>query len=168
MSKETTLGSVEVSLTPSERFEEYLRSRGMRNTEQRRILVQYVFSQHDHFDADGLIEKLPRKGEMNYVSRPTVYRTLSEFVDAGLLRKFQLDGRAVYEHDYGYPQHDHLYCTKCQKLIEFQSDELIELRDQVAKQHRFQVSSHRLIITGVCRDCKAAKRDRVRRRQDRI
>ena len=62
MSKEPSLGNVEVSLTPMERFEEYLQSRGMRSTEQRRILVDYVFSQHDHFDADALIDKLPRKG----------------------------------------------------------------------------------------------------------
>ena len=66
MSKKLSFDPVEVSLTPLERFEEYLQSRGMRNTEQRRILVDYVFSQHDHFDADGLIDKLPRKGEANY------------------------------------------------------------------------------------------------------
>ena len=58
------------------------------------------------------------------VSRPTVYRTLSELVDAGLLREMVLNGRSVYEHDYGYPQHDHLHCEKCDKLIEFSSDEV--------------------------------------------
>ena len=83
MPKDLSLDRVEVSLTPLERFEEYLQSRGMRNTEQRRVLVEYVFSQHDHFDADALIDKLPRKGQAGYVSRPTVYRTLNEFVDAG-------------------------------------------------------------------------------------
>jgi len=151
-----------------ERFEEYLQSRGMRNTEQRRVLVEYVFSQHDHFDADALIDKLPRKGESGYVSRPTVYRTLNEFVDAGLLRRFELAGRSVYEHDYGYPQHDHLYCQKCQKLIEFQSPELLELRDRVARQHRFQIVGHRLSISGICEACRQAQRKRKRREQDRI
>jgi Fur family ferric uptake transcriptional regulator len=168
MSRQPTLGRVQVALTPHERFEEYLYSRGMRNTEQRRVLVGCVFSQHDHFDADALMEKLPRKGEAGYVSRPTVYRTLSEFVDAGLLRKFELDGRAVYEHDYGYPQHDHLYCQSCQRLIEFQSGELLELRDRVARDHRFQIYGHRLIITGQCESCRQTKRKRPRRRQDRL
>ncbi len=168
MPKNVSFDPVEVSLTPLERFEEYLQSRGMRNTEQRRVLVDYVFSQHDHFDADALIEKLPRKGEPGYVSRPTVYRTLTEFVDAGLLRKFELAGRAVYEHDYGYPQHDHLYCMSCQKLIEFQSDELIALRDQVAKKHQFHIAGHRLIISGICSVCRQNQRKRTRRKQDRI
>ncbi len=161
-----SLGSVQVSLSPEERFEEYLQSRGMRQTEQRRTLLKYVFTQHDHFDADQLIARLPAKGEEGYVSRPTVYRTLNEFVDAGLLRRFELDGRAVYEHDYGYPQHDHLYCTRCRNLIEFQSDELIELRNAVAKQHRFRVTSHRLIIHGLCQNC--LKQSRPRRKQDRV
>jgi Fur family ferric uptake transcriptional regulator len=168
MPKDASLDRVPVSLTPLERFEEYLRSRGMRSTEQRRVLVEYVFSQHDHFDADSLIEKLPRRGQPHYVSRPTVYRTLAEFVDAGLLHKFELDGRAVYEHDYGYPQHDHLYCQNCQRLIEFQSDELITLRDEVARTHRFRVAGHRLIIRGVCEACQQAQRKRTRRRQDRL
>jgi Fur family ferric uptake transcriptional regulator len=167
MSENFSLGSVQVSLTPQERFEEYLQSRGMRNTDQRRMLVEHVFSRHDHFDADSLIEQLPRKGEPGYVSRPTVYRTLNEFVDAGLLRKFELDGRAVYEHDYGYPQHDHLYCTQCQRLLEFQSEALLRLREEVAREHHFRVTSHRLIISGVCEECRR-KRQRPKRKQDLI
>ena len=167
MAKDYSLGTVQVALSPVERFEEYLQSRGMRNTDQRRNLVQHVFSQHDHFDADNLIGQLPKKGETGYVSRPTVYRTLNEFVDAGLLRRFELAGRAVYEHDYGYPEHDHLYCTKCQQLIEFHSDELLELRNMVARNHQFRVTGHRLIISGLCRECNQPKQ-RTKRKQDLI
>ena len=165
MSDEYALGEVSVSLSPKERFDEYLRSRGMRNTAPRRLLVEHVFSRHDHFDADTLIEQLPSKGEDGYIGRATVYRTLIELVEAGLLRKIELDGRAVYEHDYGYPQHDHMYCTKCEQLIEFHSDELIAMRDAVARDHRFRVTGHRLIIQGVCDDCSKAQR-RVKRKQD--
>ena len=166
MSEDFALGSIQVALSPQARFEEYLRSRKMRQTEQRKSLLKCVFTHHDHFDADQLIAKLPSKGEAGHVSRPTVYRTLNEFVDAGLLRRFSLDGRAVYEHDYGYPQHDHLYCTKCRQLIEFRSDELLELRQTVAQRHHFRVTSHRLIIHGVCESC--SKSRRPRRHQDRI
>lgn len=159
MSTDTeSLGKVDVALTPQERFEEFLQTRGLRNTAQRRFLIEQVFSRHQHFDVDMLSEQLPRKGDKNYVSRPTVYRTLKEFVDAGLLRSFQLEGRTVYEHDYGYPQHDHFYCTKCRKLLEFQSDELVRLRDRVAAEHGFRVGSHRLIIQGVCQECSRKRR----------
>ncbi|MEM9411227.1 MAG: Fur family transcriptional regulator [Planctomycetota bacterium] len=164
---EVKLNPSPVSLSPEQRFEDYLQSRGMRNTEQRRSLIRVVFSEHEHFDADQLIERLPLRGDEGYVSRPTVYRTLSEFVDAGLLKKFDLDGRSVYEHDYGYPQHDHFYCNRCHQLIEFQDEALSKKIDEIAAEHRFQKRSHRLLITGVCNECRQS-RQRKRRRVDRI
>ncbi len=98
-----SLGSVQVALSPLQRFEEFLQSRGKRVTSQRRIIVQQVASRHEHFDADQLVDDLSKTEHADNVSRPTVYRTLSEMVEAGLLRKMTLNGRAVYEHDYGYP-----------------------------------------------------------------
>ena len=159
-----SLERLEVALSPQERFEEYLQSRGQRQTKPRKFLVETIFSQHEHFDADELIEKLPRKGQPNYVSSATVYRSLREFVDAGLLNSFQLDGRMVYELDYGYPQHDHLYCTRCRKLIEFRSEELTQLRDEVSSENGFRVTGHRLIVYGVCRECTGSRRKK--RKQD--
>ena len=160
------LASVAVSMTPLARFEEYLQSKNLRNTEQRKFLIVQVFNRHEHFDADQLMEQLPSKGTPNYVSRPTVYRTLREFVDAGLLNRFELDGRSVYEHDYGYPQHDHLYCIKCRKLIEFTSSEIVKIRESVSKLHRFRARDHRFIIEGTCDEC--AKQRSKGRRQDRV
>ncbi len=151
-------------MSPQERFDEYLQSRGMRNTEQRRALVDLVFERHEHFDAEELMAQVPPRGKTGHVSRPTVYRTLNELVDAGLLRKFELDGRSVFEHDYGYPEHDHLYCKRCRKLIEFHSEELLRLLGAVAEEHGFQVEGHRLMVHGVCPDCKV--RRRTKRKQD--
>ena len=103
------------------------------------------------------IEELKKAGLR--VSRPTVYRTLNKLVDAGMLRRLEFGPRTFFEHDYGYPQHDHLYCQICDKLIEFSSDELQTLRDAVGREHDFRVTGHRLIITGVCHDC-SSKRHR--------
>ncbi|TWU43062.1 Ferric uptake regulation protein [Novipirellula aureliae] len=163
-SSSTPLPPTNVSLSPRERFEEYLQTRGLRQTNQRKFLLDKIFSEHEHFDADELIDRLPSKGSKNYVSNATVYRTLREFVDAGLLKSFQLEGRMVYEHDYGYPQHDHLYCTVCRELFEFQSEALTAIRDQVASEQGFRISGHRMIIHGVCREC--SKNRRKKRRQD--
>jgi Fur family ferric uptake transcriptional regulator len=148
-----SLGTVQVSSSPQERFADFLQSKGKRITQQRRILIDYVFQRHDHFDAEELILNLAKRPEGAKVSRPTVYRTLNELVDAGLLRRMNLGGRGVYEHDYGYPQHDHLHCTRCDKLIEFQSAELKQLREAVGLEHDFRVTGHRLIISGFCKDC---------------
>lgn len=155
------LGTVEVSSSPQDRFSEFLQSKGKRITQQRRILIDYIFERHDHFDAEELIYNLASVPEGNKVSRPTVYRTLNELVDAGLLRRMNLTGRAVYEPDYGYPQHDHLHCTICDRLIEFQSSELKSLRDAVADKHAFRVTGHRLIISGICSECSSKRHRRI-------
>lgn len=160
------LASVSVSMTPLARYEEFLQSRGLRNTQQKKFLLEQVFNRHEHFDADQLIDQMPSRGDSNYVSRPTVYRTLKEFVDAGLLHRFELDGRSMFELNYGYPEHDHLYCANCRKLIEFTSEEITRIRDEVARLHRFRVRDHRFIINGICDEC--AKKRSVGRRQDRV
>ena len=167
MSSDFSLNSVKVASTAIERFEEYLQSRGMRSTTPRRILVDYIFKQHRHFDADELVEQLPGKNDTGYVSRATVFRTLNELVEAGLLRKLDLGGRSVFEHDYGYPQHDHLHCTTCDRLIEFQSEELKKLREAVASEYKFRVTGHRFIVSGICDDCARARR-RQRRKVDKV
>ena len=154
MSDSFSLGSVQVGLPPAERFGQFLQGRGKRITQQRRLIVETVFSHHDHFDADELIEHLQDLIAQRKVSRPTVYRTLAELVEAGMLRKMTLGGRSVFEHDYGYPSHDHLHCQVCNRLIEFHSAELEGIRDKVARQHEFKVSSHRMFVTGVCAECR--------------
>src|SRR5436305_14851595 len=119
--KPVSLPAVAVSQSPESKFREYLASRPkpQRYTQQQRDLVLHIFSHHNHFDADDLIKDLGKAGLD--VSRATVYRTLSKLVDAGLLRSLELNGRTYYEHDYGYPQHEHMRCERCGTWIEFQN-----------------------------------------------
>ncbi len=151
------LPAVAVSQTPEDKFREYLASRPkpQRFTEQQRELLQYIFARHSHFDADELLEKL--KAAKKRVSRATVYRTLSKLVDAGLLRRIELGDRTVYDHDYGYPAHDHLVCERCHSMTEFQSPELEAILQRVASEHLFRPSGHTLVIRGVCAACNAAQ-----------
>jgi Fur family ferric uptake transcriptional regulator len=162
MATNFALEEVQVALSPSQRFEEFLQSRGKRVTQQRRMIIEHVFASHDHFDADRLLADLQKRLGQRRVSRPTVYRTLAELVDAGLLRKMVLAGRAVYEHDYGYPQHDHLYCAECEKLVEFHSEAIREIAEAAAREHGFRFQSHRVIVTGVCAECTRRKRSKGR------
>ena len=151
------LPAVAVSQSPEAKFREYLasRPRPQRFTDQQRDLVTYIFSQHNHFDADQLIDDMKQAGFR--VSRATVYRTLTKLVDAGLLRRLQLGPRMFYEHDYGYPQHEHLYCQECGKVIEFQSPAIEALMEEVCREQRFHSSGHTLIIRGTCTDCNRAR-----------
>lgn len=157
-----SLPSVTVSQSPESKFREYLASRpkAQRYTDQQRELVEHIFARHSHFDADQLIAKLKDSGRN--VSRATVYRTLTKLVDAGLLRRIDVGPRTIYDHDYGYPAHDHLICEKCGTMIEFHSDEVDEVLKRVASEHHFQPSGRTLVVRGTCGECNQARA--VRRR----
>jgi Fur family ferric uptake transcriptional regulator len=161
-----SLRKVNVALTPRERYIEFLRSRGKRITPQKQVILDHVASRHEHFDVEQLLADLRNTPEGARASSATVYRTVAELHEAGLLHKMELDGRCVYEHDYGYPQHDHLYCSGCRQLIEFSSEDLARICDAVAAQHQFRARGHRLIITGLCVDCRTSKSKS--RHQDRV
>ena len=152
-----SLPSVAVSQSPEDKFREYLssRSRPQRFTDQQRDLVRHVFAQHNHFDAENLIDELKRAGLR--VSRATVYRTLHKLVDAGLLRRLELGQRTYFEHDYGYPQHEHLVCGRCGRIIEFQNPAIDAQIREVCSAHQFQSSGHTLIVRGTCADCNRAR-----------
>jgi Fur family ferric uptake transcriptional regulator len=137
----------------------------MRLTPEREAVVEYVFSSHEHFDADQLAAQLSQRG----VSRSSVYRHLALLVKAGLLRKVvRANNREVYEHDYGYPLHDHLVCKKCGKLTEFPHAELSKILEDVARQHGFRMESHRLEVLGVCAECSRPPRRTGHRKLDMI
>jgi Fur family ferric uptake transcriptional regulator len=146
-----------VSQSPEDKFREYLasRRRPQRFTDQQRNMVKFIFSQHNHFDADQLIDAMKQAGLA--VSRATVYRTLAKLVDAGLLRRLEMGPRMCYEHDYGYPPHEHLRCSKCNRMIEFQSPALEAALREVCRQHGFLSTSHTLVIRGLCTDCNRAR-----------
>jgi Fur family ferric uptake transcriptional regulator len=151
------LQPIQVSQTPESKFREYLasRPRSQRYTKPQREMVRYIFSSHNHFDAERLCEDMERAGLD--ISRATVYRTLSKLVDAGLLRRLDFGPRVVYEHDYGYPQHEHLYCEQCGKVIEFQSAEVESVYQEICRKHQFQPSTHSFVIRGTCADCNRSR-----------
>lgn len=156
----TDLGPIAVTESPEQKFREFLEIRGEKLTEPRKILVRHIFDTHKHFDADELVADLHNAGRR--VSRSTVYRTLRLLVEAGLLRELRLTNRSAYEHDYGYPAHDHLHCTECNKVVEFRNDEIRRLRDAISQEHGFHPDGHRFIITGICPACLRARSPRRR------
>jgi Fur family ferric uptake transcriptional regulator len=150
------LQPVEVSQSPEDKFREYLasRPRPMRFTEPQRQLVRFIFSQHSHFDADQLADDAKRQG---IASRATVYRTLDKLVAAELLRQLSVGPRRYYEHDYGYPQHDHLVCESCKKIIEFQHPGMETVIREVSQQNQFKVTGHSFVLRGICPECNQAR-----------
>lgn len=148
------LSALDVSVTPVDKFREFLKTKGQRLTPEREAVVRAVYATHEHFDADYWVNSLSTQPGRKAASRSTVYRTLERMEEAGLIRKVaQVNDRAVYEHDYGYPQHDHLICKKCQKLIEFPNEDIAAVLEKVAAEHGFRMTGHRLEVEGICAEC---------------
>ncbi|MFN0051809.1 MAG: Fur family transcriptional regulator [Planctomycetales bacterium] len=158
------LAAVDVAVSPADKFREYLLTRGQRLTRPREIIVEEVFASHEHFDTDQLVHRLGNRTDGRNVSRATVYRTLLGMVDAGLLRKVaRAQNREVFEHDYGYPRHDHLICSKCGTLTEFENAPLAELLEAIAGEHHFRMNGHRLEVYGLCATCSRPPQARHRK-----
>ena len=82
--------------------------------------------------------------------------------DAGLLRRLEIGPRMGYEHDYGYPQHEHLQCQQCGKMIEFQDETIQERLNDVCARNGFHATGHTLVVRGICSECNRARNPKRR------
>jgi Fur family transcriptional regulator, ferric uptake regulator len=141
-----------------QRFETFLRSRQLKLTGERLELVEEVFGQPHHFDADQLHMALKQKGKA--VSRATVYRTLDLLVQCGLVRKSSFgDQHAHYEAVHSNEHHDHLICLNCDAIIEFFRPDLEALQDQICTDFAFKPMHHSHQIFGLCTACQGQATD---------
>lgn len=134
----------------------YLQGRNMRYTPERETVVEEVFGRHDHFTADDLY--LALRAKRRPISRASVYRTLPILKAAGLVEEvFTEGGGAYYEHTYGHERHCHLRCRVCGRVEEFSEPVLQDLEQSLAGRSGYEVSGHRLEVTGVCPGCQKAR-----------
>ena len=97
------------------------------------------------------------------MSRATVYRTLSHLQDAGIVKQVFFDNKqSYYEVIAGRQVHDYLICVVTGKVIEFNSDKLRALRDEICRQHGFQPLSHRFQIFGISPEGRQTERQQQR------
>ncbi len=140
-------------LEERQRFEDFLRSRGLRLTSQRLAVFEEVFRYHGHLDADEIAERV--RGQAKGASRATVYRTLDLLVEAGLVKSIRLgSSQHFYEHVHKEEHHDHLVCLKCGGIFEFYSPELEETQDRICREINFTPQRHNMVIFGICEKCK--------------
>jgi len=131
-------------------FTEFLPRKGLRMTAQRRAILDTVLATSQHFTAEQLLEWSQKRNRS--LSRPTVYRTLSLLTECGLVREIDL-GKAYRFYDPNYadhPNHSHIICEECGKIIEFESDRVEKLEDELCQRLGFTVKARRLQLTGSC------------------
>jgi Fur family transcriptional regulator, ferric uptake regulator len=137
-----------------ERFVEFLARRNLRLTAPRRAIIETVFSTRQHFTAEQLLEWSRRRDPS--VSKATVYRTLPLLTESGLVHEMDFGkDYKFYDPNYAeHPQHNHLICQDCQKIVEFESDKLEELENEISHRLGFSIQAQRLQITANCDEFK--------------
>jgi Fur family ferric uptake transcriptional regulator len=129
-------------------FRRYLHGQKLKFTPERAMMLDEVLRKTGLFDAEGVVEDFRQLGHR--VSRATVYRTLAHLQDAGICRQVFFDNKqSYYEVIAGGRQSDYLICVESGRVIEFNSDKLRQLRDEICKQHGFEPLSHQFHIFGV-------------------
>jgi Fur family transcriptional regulator, ferric uptake regulator len=140
-------------LEKKKRFIDFALSKGLRSTRQRDIILDTFLSTHQHISVEELYLKI--KSSNPGIGYATVYRTLKLFTEAGLAREILLhDGQTRYEHAQVGEHHDHLVCTGCNAIIEFEDETIEKLQNEIATRHGFLIKNHKMEIYGLCAACR--------------
>jgi Fur family ferric uptake transcriptional regulator len=138
-----------------EMLKEQIERRGLRLTTQREAIAQVFFELSGHANIEE-VYSIVRKRHPS-IGHATVYRTLKLFEECGLAEARHFgDGTTRFEPSMGEDHHDHLICTGCKRIIEFENTEIERLQEQVCEAHDFAMTWHKMEIYGVCRSCRDA------------
>src|SRR6059036_2101278 len=136
------------------RFMEFLTQRNLRVTAQRQAIIDTAFSTDQHFTAEQLLEWSRRRDRS--VSRATVYRTLPLLTESGLVREMDFGkDYKFYDPNYAdHPNHSHIICQDCEKIVEFESEKIEKLENEISHKLGFELKTQRLQITARCEELK--------------
>ncbi len=129
----------------------YLDDHNLRHTRQRDAILEVFLELKGHTTAEELYEQVREKH--SNIGYTTVYRTMKLLCDAGLAaeRRFE-DGVTRYEVQHEH--HDHLVCTRCGKIVEFECKMIEQAQEEIAAKFQFRVLRHRHELYGHCSDCR--------------
>jgi Fur family ferric uptake transcriptional regulator len=138
--------------TQDDLLSRFMAEHGLKSTRQRTLIINTFLSAGGHLSVEELWSKV-RAHDLR-VSVATVYRTMKLLSECGLAHAQNFgDGQTRYEPAVGKDHHDHLICTKCSTIVEFENDRIEALQAAVARKHGFVVTSHKMELYGLCRAC---------------
>src|SRR5437773_12101663 len=137
-----------------QRFMEFLGRKNLRLTSQRQAIIDTVFSTEEHFTAEQLLAWARQRDSS--VSRATVYRTLPLLTESGLVREMDFGkDYKFYDPNYAeHPHHSHIICGDCSRIVEFESEKIEKLENEITQKLGFSIKAQRLHITGACEQMK--------------
>jgi Fur family ferric uptake transcriptional regulator len=132
---------------------EHLKRVGLKQTAQRDTILRTFLETREHLSTDELHRLVKKKDPR--IGYTTVYRTLKLLAECGLASEVAFhDGIARYEHQYNRRSHHHMVCTDCGSSVEFFSNEVERLEQDIGRKYHYLTTRHTFQIYGVCEDCR--------------
>jgi len=132
-----------------EELNNYVNKQNLKQSKQRNAIIELFLEIDDHVSAEDL-HAHARDHQLN-TGLATIYRTLNLLKDAKLVEQKQFaDGKAVFEIIQPNSHHDHLICTTCDRVIEFENSEIERIQEEIAKKYGLRLTDHRLDLFGEC------------------
>jgi Fur family ferric uptake transcriptional regulator len=129
----------------------YLEKNGLKHTKQRELILTTFLEAKQHVTSEDLYQSV--REQHPTIGYTTVYRTMKLLAEAGLATERHFDdGITRYETEQEH--HDHLVCTECGKIVEFESDVIEDAQDEIARRQGFKILRHRHELYGHCSDCR--------------
>ena len=131
----------------SETIEQKCIAKGVKLTDQRKIIAKVMSEANDHPDVDELYNRVTKIDSK--ISIATVYRTVKLFEEFGILAKHEFKGNKARYETLNESHHDHLIDIKSGEIIEFVDDEIEKLQKKVAEKYGYELVDHKLELYGV-------------------
>lgn len=129
-------------------FRRHLKSRNLKYTPERADILAAIIERDTLFEVEELLMDMRAAGYR--VSKATLYRTIKLLQEAGIVTQALFDPKqAHYQLIYGKAPKDYLVCMKTGRHVEFTSDELIELRNRICREHGWEPVGHRFLVYGI-------------------
>ncbi len=129
----------------------FLESNSLKHTKQREAILDAFLEAGGHVTGEDLYQSIRER--YPHIGYTTVYRSLKLFVDAGLAEERHFDD-GVTRYEIEHEHHDHLVCTRCGKILEFESAEIERAQKEIADNLGFTVLRHRHELYGYCSACR--------------
>ena len=129
----------------------YLEEHNLKHTKQRDAILDVFLGVKGHITSEDLYRRV--REEHPNVGYTTVYRTMELLCDAGLANERHFDD-GITRYEIEHEHHDHLVCTRCGKIIEFDCEMIESAQERIAKSYDFRVLRHRHELYGHCASCR--------------
>lgn len=131
----------------------HLTKHSLKLTRQRELILS-TFLKMEHVTAEQLYHILAKKDP--HIGLATIYRTLKLFCETGLAQERHFGSQTQFDNVAHKGHHDHLICTSCGKIVEFQNCQIEELQEEVARKNGYTIETHKLELYGLCSNCRNA------------